>query len=344
MLLWVEGFDAFGTTDNAAPSPTGVVGRKYQTVSTESGMRVVPNRLLGKALKLSNTNQYLQRTLATTNAKLTTGIAIAFAAFPGAVREIITLWDGATKGVNLVMQTSGELSVRLGTAAAFGTTSGLALGTGFNYIELEVVCADGTGGSVELRVNGVEVLKVTGIDTRAGAHDYHDGIRLTGDSSMIVTLDDWYVVDGSGSVNNTFLGNKRVATIFPNAAGDSAQFTPSAGANYAAVDESVCDDDDSYVQDSTAGHVDLYNYEALPAGFTGISGLMVTTDVRVTDATSFSLKTPCKSGSTTSEGDSQSAGGTSYGSKVRVIEQNPATNAAWTESGINAAQFGIQTV
>ena len=31
-LLWIDGFDNYGTTIGGAPSPTGILNRKYATV------------------------------------------------------------------------------------------------------------------------------------------------------------------------------------------------------------------------------------------------------------------------------------------------------------------------
>jgi hypothetical protein len=231
--------------------------------------------------------------------------------------------------------------VRRGTTVL--ATSVAAFGVEvWRYIEFKVVCND-TTGSYELRIGEETVLSATDVDTKAGTHDYHDSFRFYGagltDADATI-IDDCYILDGSGTLND-FLGNVRVLTIRPNAAGDTTEWAPSAGDNYAAVDEEVCDDDTSYVEDDTADQTDLYNYGAISAT-AGVIGVQVNTDCRETDATSFSLKTVCKSGATTDADAGQAIGSASYVTRTRILETDPDTAAAWTAGGVNAAQFGVK--
>lgn len=50
-----------------------------------------------------------------------------------------------------------------------------------------------------------------------------------------------------------------IETLRPNAAGDLAQFTPNAGANFQCVDEAVADGDTTYVEQAAAAQEE-YNY------------------------------------------------------------------------------------
>jgi hypothetical protein len=120
-------------------------------------------------------------------------------------------------------------------------------------------------------------------------------------------------------------------------------FTPSADTNYECVDESPADDDTSYVESSTSGHTDLYNYTT-PSVSYGIVGCQVNTVCRETDGTPFSLKTVCSSNGTASEDAGQAIGTTDYVSLNRIVEVDPDTTTAWTFEGLNAALFGIKVV
>ena len=51
-MIWIEGFEELGTTLNSAPSPTGVIARKYQYVGNEANMTIVSGRYAGLALNL----------------------------------------------------------------------------------------------------------------------------------------------------------------------------------------------------------------------------------------------------------------------------------------------------
>jgi hypothetical protein len=85
-------------------------------------------------------------------------------------------------------------------------------------------------------------------------------------------IDDLYVCDGSGSVNNDFLGECRVLTLLPSDGnGSNNDFDTSAGGSPAdhgaMVNDTTPNDDTDYVSSSTVDHVDSWNYPAL--GYTG---------------------------------------------------------------------------
>ena len=121
---------------------------------------------------------------------------------------------------------------------------------------------------------------------KLGSHTYHDRIGFfSNDGGAIPYFDDLYVCDGSGSVNNDFLGDVRVVTVRPNGAGGSTQWTPDSGSNYARVNETISGEDSNYVEDGTSGHEDRYAYGDL-SGVLGIKGLVICTDCRETDAKS----------------------------------------------------------
>jgi len=357
MLLWIEGFDNFGTTVGAVPSPTGVVARKYSVVAAETYMDVDTGRLGGYSLQLeTDTTCYVSPGNLTTNATVTLGFAAKWKTswpWPSA-QQFAALYDGTTQGMNLYVTTVGEVSVRRGTTV-LATTSGLGLSLGaWAYFEFQVTCA--ASGSYELRVNGVNVLSASGVNTKAGSNNYHTTFRLTGTGgidSFAVVFDDLYFLDASGSLNTTFLGNMRVTTIRPDGDdADNKQWTPGTGSDHSAlVDEAVAGTEANeegsnldYVQDTVSGHLDLYTYAALAGVTSGIAGVQINTDCRNTDTTSYSLKTPVKSGATESDDTAQVIGSTNYVTKHRVVETDPDTAplVAWTADGINAALFGIK--
>src|SRR5690606_30150679 len=156
--------------------------------------------------------------------------------------------DDATEGINLRVGTDGSLSIYLGNSLiATSVTTPININTWY-YIELKVV-VDGSG-SYEVRVDGVNVLSGS-TDTQAGANPYANRVRLHGAATGTgpqTQFDDWYVCDGSGSINNDFLGGRRIITYFTADTGDSSDFTPDEGDNYARVNDNPRDGDDSYVE------------------------------------------------------------------------------------------------
>jgi hypothetical protein len=340
-LLWIEGFEGFGAAGadpGLAINPPDCVSRKYAVVSDALYMKIVSGRVSGRALRQGSMYGVLGPGNLTTNATLVVGCGFKWTGT--GVGPFLEFWDGATQGFNVRVAAGGELAVYRGsTLVATSSGAGLIANTWY-YIEMKVVC--GASGSYEVRVDGVNVLSGTGVNTKAGTHDYHTTFHLCAALNFNTYFDDVYCLDGSATSPNDFLGNVQVVAASPNAAGDSSQFTPSAGANYECVDDGAASGDDSdYVESETAGHTDLYNYASLAGAGSTVYGVQVNTECRKTAAAPMSLKTVVKSGGSEYE-DSAQLVADSYQTVSRVFPKNPVSDAAWTGSAIDAAQFGVK--
>lgn len=246
MLLWIDGFDAYGTS--GAPSPAGVLARKYTTVTYESSFHIHDGRVAGYCLEFNSSSQYFTSPPLTTNATMIVGLAFKTPSWPGS-GHLISFLDGTTKGMNVRMTVGGELAVYLGNSL-IATTSGCGLTlNNWYYIEFKVVC--GASGSYDLRVSGLSVLANGSINTKAGTNNYHTAFRV-GEESVIqiyFSVDDLYCADGATGAVTNFLGNQKVITIYPD--GDVVGYTdfiryPS-GDHYTCVDENPVNDTTDYV-------------------------------------------------------------------------------------------------
>jgi len=336
-LLWIEGFEGFGTVIGDPPI-TGLLGRKYSVVSQEAALDIEAGRYGGYALEFNINSSYLTSIALTTDPTLVVGIAVMF----GSIQplEFLDFYDGTTKGLNLRLATGGELAVYRGTTLLQQTTGlGLTIGTWY-YIEFKVV-TDNSTGSYEVRLGGVTQLSDSDVDTEAGTHTYHDIVKFSGGNiSGLLTIDDIYILDGSGTDANTFLGNQCVIALNPVADTADKDWTPSAGSdNYAMVDEAASNDDTDYVESATTDHLDLYDFE--DTALVEINGIQINTTCKLTDASPFTLKQVVKSGTTTDDGATESVP-SSYGQLRRIVRLDPDTDVVWTPSGLNAAQFGIE--
>jgi len=342
-LLWIEGFEGVGSTDGAAPSPTGILLRKYAYVGypPDQYTLVRPGRIAGHSIEYTAGWPDNRTGPLTTNATMIVGFGYYFsAAFNG---KIIGLYDFGQQGMNVRLTSAGELAVYRDTTV-LATTSGLGLTTAtWYYIEFKVLC-DGSAGSYELRVDGTSKLSASGINTKAGSHTYHNIFQMVGSQSGVCRFDDLYILDGSGSANNDFLGKRRAVGRFPSGdVGGYQDFTCSSGSNhYALVDENPVNDDTDYVEDGTIGHKDLWDYPSLSGTGSTINGIQINSMARETDATSMTLNTLIKSGATEDAGTGEVVGSTTYKVMKRISETDPNTGVAWTVSGVNAAQFGVK--
>ena len=332
-LVWMDGFEGYG---NGSTNPGTELQRRYSVAETLY-FSIVAGRLGGYAVKSVNGAYYLQTPALTTNSTMIIGFGYR-SDFAINNYGIVALYDGTTQGMTLNLTATGDIQVALGGAVLATTTGlGIALATWY-FIEFKVTCSS-SAGSYALRVNGTTVLSGTGINTQAGPNAYHDRVHFFGGPDCNPCTDDFYVLDGNGSVNSNFLGNSKIVAILPAGAGDSTQWSPRATPNYAQVNDNPPDDDTSYVQDANSGDKDLYTYASL-SGLSTIHGIQISTDARVTDAGSLSLKTLAKSAGVESDGAGQTVTASTYETYMRIMETDPSSNA-WTEATLNAAQFGV---
>ncbi len=218
------------------------------------------------------------------------------------------------------------------------------------YFEFKVIISD-TVGVIEMYSNGIEVLNETGLDTRfGGSGDYIDTIRLIGVDGATPAepdqglYDDYYIVDDTGSNNVDFLGPIKVEEILPNGAGDSTDFTPSAGSNYQNVSETPRDDNTTYNEDTISTNKDLFTASNLVTIDNSIFGIMVNALGVVTATMPYTLVTKIKQ--STSEDTGTAVAITNTGKYIAVsdvFEQDPAAGPGdWTVATINTMQFGYE--
>jgi hypothetical protein len=161
-------------------------------------------------------------------------------------------------------------------------------------------------------------------------------------SSGVVSYDDLIIWDTTGSSFNTFpLGPRRIATLNPSAAGASTQFTPSSGANYAAVSQAYSGT--AYVQDAGSGNTDLYATPGM--AYTPLSVINAAVvnvfGINPSGSGSRAITPKLRSGATptVASGSSQLLGSTAANYQAPFYAD--ALGTAWTQTTINAAQPGI---
>lgn len=339
-LLFIDGFDHYATADLSKKGWTLIATTGVMTVNASAGRRG------GGGLQYSTTLS-VEYDHALPAALATVIVGFAFKWSSGLSVPVMNLYDSiaSTRQLTLGLNSSGMLTVRRGaTSGTLLGTSTLALTSGtFYYIELKATIHP-SAGTVEVRVNGDVWLSLTGQNTRASANSWVNSIRLGVDnnanaSASTTIYDDLYVADTSGSANNDFLGDSRVDTLYPSADGTYTAFTPSTGtSHYACVDETLLDATD-YVSASTSGNKDSYAFTDL-SNSTVIYGVQVNNACYKDDAGARTVANLVRSGSTDAQSSASGLATSSPVYKVSVHETDPATSAAWTESGVNAAEFG----
>lgn len=263
--------------------------------------------------------------------------------------DIFLAFKNGANNANVLKMVGGSATIqaiRDTSTVLEESTEALSLGV-FHYIEVHLKISQ-TVGIFKVIVNDTVFIDFTG-DTQ-GAQSTFTQINFTGAASANDTIiDDIIIMDTSGSINNSLIGDTQIETVYPD--GDTAQkdFTPTGAGttNADRVDDGDAgpDEDTTYVESSTVGHKDLYTMAALAtANIDQVFAVQAVTRHKKDDAGTRTARNLVKSGTTTSNGASIGLinGVYEYGSDV--VELNPDTSTAWTETTVNAAEVGQEVL
>lgn len=335
-MRFIDGFDHYTT--------------KAQMLYKWTDVNAVPNQSGRRSGSLAVTTSggpyYFSKTL-DSQSTWATGFAAKITYLAITERAFVTFTDS---------NSNDQITITMGTDSVMrayrGTDSGTLLTTAsqaltfdtWHYVEAKVVISD-SAGSVEVRLNGTTVLSYSGdtksSDTLSTANKIRYGAPY--ERSAAVCFDDLYICDGTGTKNNSFLGDCRVDTKFPTGTGASTQFTPSGGANnWDNVNDAAPDGDSTYNYADTASYADSFAFEDVSSSST-IHGLQVSVVARKDDAGTRTMAATTTVGGTRYDGDTKTLGDT-YVNHAQVWENNPTTSTAWTDATVSAAEFGYKVV
>lgn len=219
----------------------------------------------------------------------------------------------------------------------------------WHHVQVEFVIST-TSGSAKLWIDGELQHSVSGIDTADGATNVNTYTRVTiaanrlSDTAQKVNFKDVIVWDDLGSdfTGELTAGVHRIATLFPNGAGASTQFTPSTGSNHQNVDDASPDGDTTYNESSTAGHIDSFTFGNMPWSTDSIYAVVLANAARST-ANTPSIRGKARISGTYYDGATINTT-TTYTGYEQVWEDSPSSGNDWTDSEIDGAEFGYEAV
>jgi hypothetical protein len=310
-----------------------------------------PVRTGGGALRFTDNQHYVRKMGLPAHSTYIICGAYYFTALP-VDWEIATFYETATQAQACIRLNNGAFTIYRGNeAASLGSSgAGLVAAGQWLFIESKLV-VHATAGSVTIRINGVQVYQVTGQNTQGGASLNVNGVGLGASYPGAgafggVNVDDFFALNGAGSVNNDFIGDRHVGTLLPTGQGTYAEFARTGGSvagNYTAVSEAAMDGDTSYVSSSTVGQRDTYTYPALPAVASAVTAVQFNLMARKDDSLNPRTIAPMERNGTTDYVGTPSADlGTGYLDVFSVAELSLATGAAWGVGEIPASQFGVR--
>ena len=250
----------------------------------------------------------------------------------------ITVWRGT-------ISEGGSSNVN--RSAVLGTTlAPVIVANAWQHVEVRVEFS-ATVGTVEVRVEGVQVLSLTGVNTSAAGlpcasvaqHNFQ--YRNTGVRAPVWHIKDFFAWNTLGTRNNSFRGALIIGTLVPN--GDVAlNWTPVGAANGWSLLDNAPPVDTTFI---TAGNTPIPSpYEAsmtnLPPDVTSVLAVMAVTRARKIDGGDGNIQVTAVSGVSTAAGANRpiTAAFTYW---QDMFEEDPATSAPWTPAGVNGMNLRL---
>ena len=328
-LLFMDGFDA------------GDMSTKW-TVNSNSTSSTTTRFSVGRSMGLGSGGTRYVTKYFPASAEIYIGYAASglTTGFNGIAFMFVYTDGGLSAQLSLQSNSNGSISLMRG-GTQIAATGGGVVSSGWAYIELRAKI-DPTAGVATLKINGNIEATFSGNTKNTGTSNNIDGVTFTNNGTLGSALfDDLYILDATGSAPyNTYLGDVRVHTMVPTAAGNSTQFAPSTGANYTTVDELPYSATD-YVTSNAPTTRDTYQMSDLPAGVATIYAVQNNVIAKKTDAGTIGVKPVVRSGTTNYYGST--AGLTANDITIMDLRiQDPNTSASWTANGVNNMEAGME--
>lgn len=334
-LLFIEGFD------------DGLLASKWTATSNVS--ITTGGRTLNRALLQDNSDSSMRKTVAIAdyNATFVVGFAFMLGSSYNATTIAAFMSDAAvTFHVLMGVDTNNAIVMRKGDGTVLVTSANNVLTPGvFAYVELLVTLSD-TVGVVTVKVDGIQVGTFNGDTKNGGTNTLLESFGFfasSGPSGTFFYVDDFYLCNAAGAVNNTFRGDSSVLTRFPDGNGNYSQGVGSDGNsvdNYLLVDEQPPNTTD-YVAFAATGDKDSYTFQDVPAGT--VFGVQQAMYAAKSDAGARTMRNIQRIAGVDFNGVDHALGVTpAYAAKLDMIQVSPATGVFWTTSEVNGAEFGTE--
>lgn len=343
-LRWLEGWETHTNNNQLA--------RKYETFT--SSISVQPGRVFG------NSAGILATVAVTPSLGLATRWTIGFGvritsqttALNSNAQGLYMEKGGAEQFHIEFANNSGSFEIKLMRGATqVAITTGLYDYGNWHHFEVQVD-VDPSTGAYEIRHNENVETSGSGVNTANVGTSQADvfALRFVSNVSSTFFLDDINVKDGTGGVNDSFLGDFVIEGVEVDGAGVSTDWNNDAGSgsNYQNVD----DDGGSNPDDSgpggtnssdNSGDKDLYSLGDLAHIDGNIAGVQINTQLAMAAAGSRSVKIKYRDdGGTEADAATVTVASTTFDEFPVVLDANPAVPAPWDVSDINGGQIGVE--
>lgn len=288
----------------------------------------------GKSIRGTGNLTGVTKTIGANVATLNVAFAYNQTTLATASGLLLQFQDAGTLQCNLKLLADGTIQALRNNSTLLGASSaGAVVGSTYSHIECAITIS-ATVGAIQVWVNSVSVLNLTGLNTKQTANATVSGFTTATTGSVT----DWC---------DFIWGTTRITDLvvdcqMPTGAGSHTDFTPSTGANWQNVDEVPPNTDTDYNETATVGAIDSFAHAAISGAPSSIAAVIVQVRARNTAVGSGSIAPFLRSGSTDSAG-TDVALNTTYKTFQSVYPTDPDTGSAWASaSAVNAAEIGYK--
>ena len=335
MLLHMDGFDEYVYTSD--------LNQEYAAFNVNQ-FGITWGRWGGGAPYLDDNGRYLSWSNGNTLTEIWSGVA--YKINPGNVSGgvVMEFWSGSGVEASVTYDPyggswncyRGQFSTVLG-----GYVYPISWNQ-YHWIEIHYKIST-TVGIMEVWVDGSQIVNVTGANTTQNSVTNFSAVWLGSLSNTCRGyFDDWYVLDTTGTYNNTRLGDSRIETLRPQSdAGPNNGVPSTAGPHYAMVDELQWSSSNSIILGSTAGNAEVFGMTSLSTAPTNIHAVRVLAVAEKTDAGALSANAIVISSNVEADGNSTTLN-SSFAHVFNVFETDPNTGVPWAYTAVNAMDCGIK--
>lgn len=251
--------------------------------------------------------------------------------------------DGFTYKINV--NPSLGISVFAGSTLIGSSAPALIVTNSYYWLEARITNnAFGGGlntGTIEVRLNGVTVVTISGINITAqfsrisiGATQVNEGLGPTASTRFC----DWVMWDGSGTINNSFLGDRRCSVSFPNTDTALEQWTPNTGVDSWAILDNNPANDAQFVEATAVGNISEFGTTPIPINSNDVAGIVILGRAAKLDAGTATFRLGINSaGNVINSAPIAPNVAPSFNIFGYVVERNPNGNIPWTRTAADAA-------
>lgn len=357
-LLFLEGFEGYATTGdrilssgttrwtysyhNVAPGFNAGTYRTAQVTAGNSRSYQVSSRYEGMDMLAVPSSTELVMGFGFYRGTSTVGVVAGICGFG---------FDDGSQGIVLAhSHSTGTLYASVPGAwgqpgANLGTASITLSLDQWYYIEVRAKLGT-TTGEFEVKVDGVQVLNLTGINTAAGGITSYRvatfALHNLGNNWINFLYDDLYVCDTTGTTNNGFIGPLSVYSLMPTGAGSSTQLTATgAGTNWQCVNDATNNNATSYVSTGITGQKDYYTFQSLPGTVTNVAGVVLRTCSTLGTSGSRKLKMNMQYAASVISSALKVLSFGSWKQDYYAADLAP-DGTAWTPAKVNSTEAGVE--